>query len=92
MHYNLEISSAEFIRLCVLLYDSAGLGLTKREAEIITMMLHQWPISKIAICLSREEKTIHKHLQNIKKKMACSTLFGLGAKISGHLSQLQQNS
>jgi DNA-binding CsgD family transcriptional regulator len=92
MRYDLETSSAEFVRLCVLLYDNAGLGLTKREAEIVTMMLYQWPISKIASCLSREEKTIHKHLQNIKKKMSCPTLFGLGAKISGHLSQLQQNS
>lgn len=92
MRYDLETSRAEFIKLCVLLYDNTELGLTKREAEIIVMLLQQWSISKIASCLSREEKTIHKHLQNIKKKMLCPTLFGLGAKISGHLSQLQQNS
>lgn len=90
--YDLSIDSEDFVRLCILLCDTAGLGLTKREAEIIAMLLQQWPIAKIANYLSREEKTIHKHLQNIKKKMSCPTLFVLGAKISGYLSQLQQTS
>lgn len=90
--YDLEIDSEDFVQLCILLCDTSGLGLTKREAEIIAMLLHQWPIAKIANHLSREEKTIHKHLQNIKKKMSCPTIFGLGVKISGYLSQLQRAS
>lgn len=85
---SLEIDRENFVRLRILLCDNAGLGLTKRESEIIVMLLQQWPIAKIASYLSREEKTIHKHLQNIKKKMSCPNLFALGAKISGYLSQL----
>lgn len=89
-NYNLESNSEEFVRLCILLCDNARLGLTKREAEIIAMLLQQRSVAQIANYLSREEKTIHKHLQNIKRKMSCPTLFALGVKISGHLSQLQQ--
>lgn len=92
MRMCLGINSEEFSSLSVILYNKIELGLTKKEAEIISMLLHNWPISKIASYLSREEKTIHKHLQNIKKKLSCPTLFVLGAKISEHLSKLQQTS
>lgn len=88
--YDLEFNSEDFARLCILLCDNTRLGLTKREAEIIAMLLQQRSIAQIANYLSREEKTIHKHLQNIKRKMSCPTLFALGVKISQHVSQLQQ--
>ena len=86
-HFN-EVDANGSVNLCDLLYLNSSLGLTKRESEILSLMLHHWSIPKVANHLCREEKTINKHLENVKKKMSCATLFILGVKISEHLSKL----
>jgi DNA-binding NarL/FixJ family response regulator len=84
---------AKFNDLCLLLCSNVELKITRREAEILAMMmLYEWPVSRIAEHLCREEKTVNKHICNIKKKVSCSTLFTLGVKISKHISKLSQNS
>jgi|JI7StandDraft_1071085.scaffolds.fasta_scaffold00714_4 DNA-binding NarL/FixJ family response regulator len=72
-----------------ILYSSKNLGLTKREAEIVSMLFCRWSISRVANYFCREETTIYKHIENIKKKTACTTLFDLGVKIASSVNDAQ---
>ena len=91
MSFDTHSCLEEVKRLGHLLYSYTELGLTRRESEIMGMIIYQWPIAKVATFLCREEKTINKHIENVKKKMACTSLFSLGIKFALHINNLQES-
>ncbi len=82
MNANIEIDINVLTNLSDLLYSNSSFNLTRRESEILSLMLYQWSIPKVATYFCRDEKTVYAHIDNIKKKTSCATLFDLGVKIA----------
>ncbi len=78
MNANIEIDINVLTNLSDLLYSNSSFNLTRRESEILSLMVYLWPqgsIPKVATYFCRDEKTVYAHIDNIKKKTSCATLW-----------------
>ena len=73
-------------RVCNQIKTLDGVYLTKREIECVNWLIKGKSACEISIILEISEKTVIRHLENIKKKLRCYKQFQLGYMIGKYPS------
>lgn len=67
------------------LRNLTGSHITKKESQIMVLIANKWTVHQIAEYVCRSEKTIYKHIENAKVKLACKTQADLSQRIAMQL-------
>lgn len=66
------------------LLDSSRSYITPKERECLQWLRAGYTAEEIADVMNIVERTVRAHINNLKQKLDCKTLFQLGSKISQH--------
>ena len=65
---------------------------TRREAEVLVMLQHEFIVADIAKYFLVSSGTINKHLANLRKKSSCSSLISMGIKLGKYFKKNAKSS